>query len=238
MSLTGRTPDTSQIAAEIVNLAAHAVHARLDGALATSIVVWRGGRIDPGLCGSTAVAARPHQALAGTRPDPGDGGPAEHSAVALARTTGRPVQAALDDSSTAGLSAPGSTGARRLVAEPLPEVDGVLAAWLPGTPGNDPDPVAAEALHDSVSVVTAAVRNAEQLRGLVVVPETRLVIEQAKGMLMARHGVDADAAFTLLRRTSQQLNVPVRDLAHDVVAGRPPVGLADPLAHAAERPRV
>jgi hypothetical protein len=62
------------------------------------------------------------------------------------------------------------------------------------------------------------------------------VIEQAKGIIMARSGCDDDEAFETLRRASQQLNRPVRELAAHVVAhsqlpadqaSRPP---ADPAA--------
>jgi AmiR/NasT family two-component response regulator len=48
--------------------------------------------------------------------------------------------------------------------------------------------------------------------------ESRAVIEQAKGVLMACHGIDADEAFGLLRRQSQHRNVKLREVAHDVVA--------------------
>lgn len=42
-------------------------------------------------------------------------------------------------------------------------------------------------------------------------------IEQAKGILVATHGVDPDEAFGLLRRASNDKNVRLRDLAHVVV---------------------
>ncbi|MER6799842.1 ANTAR domain-containing protein, partial [Amycolatopsis mediterranei] len=42
---------------------------------------------------------------------------------------------------------------------------------------------------------------------------------QAKGIIMARRGVSADAAFDVLRRTSQDLNVKLADLAR-TLAGR------------------
>ena len=43
--------------------------------------------------------------------------------------------------------------------------------------------------------------------------QSRPVIEQAKGALMVTYGLDADDAFLLLRRYSQQVNVKVRDVA-------------------------
>jgi ANTAR domain-containing protein len=48
--------------------------------------------------------------------------------------------------------------------------------------------------------------------------ETMPVIEQAKGILMAQSGCDQDQAFDLLRRASQRSNVPVRELAAQLVA--------------------
>jgi GAF domain-containing protein len=49
--------------------------------------------------------------------------------------------------------------------------------------------------------------------------ESRAVIDQAKGILMEREGLDADAAFSMLRSASQNLNVKVRDIAHQIVDG-------------------
>jgi GAF domain-containing protein len=46
----------------------------------------------------------------------------------------------------------------------------------------------------------------------------RVVIEQAKGILMATRRCGPDAAFELLVRASQRENVKLRDLAHRVVA--------------------
>jgi hypothetical protein len=43
------------------------------------------------------------------------------------------------------------------------------------------------------------------------------VIEQAKGVLMARGGCRPDEAFDILRRASQRMNIKVRDLAADIV---------------------
>jgi GAF domain-containing protein len=47
--------------------------------------------------------------------------------------------------------------------------------------------------------------------------QTRAPIEQAKGVLMAIHNVDADAAFDLLRRESQATNIPVRTVAANLL---------------------
>ena len=47
--------------------------------------------------------------------------------------------------------------------------------------------------------------------------KSRPVIEQAKGMIMAREGVDADEAFDILRRASQRQNRKLRDVAVEIV---------------------
>lgn len=48
--------------------------------------------------------------------------------------------------------------------------------------------------------------------------ETQPVIEQAKGILIARTGCSPDEAFMVLRRASQRTNSKVRDLAARIVA--------------------
>ena len=48
---------------------------------------------------------------------------------------------------------------------------------------------------------------------------SRDVIGQAKGILMARAGVDEDAAFDLLRRASQRMNVKLAEVARRLVSG-------------------
>jgi transcriptional regulator with GAF, ATPase, and Fis domain len=55
--------------------------------------------------------------------------------------------------------------------------------------------------------------------------KTRAVIEQAKGMLMARSPqLTPDQAFDMLRAASQRENVKLRDIAQRLVDRRPPAG--------------
>lgn len=56
---------------------------------------------------------------------------------------------------------------------------------------------------------------AEALRWSI---DNRAPIEQAKGILMAVHGIDADAAFDTMRRHSQSSNRKLRDIAVELVA--------------------
>jgi GAF domain-containing protein len=48
--------------------------------------------------------------------------------------------------------------------------------------------------------------------------ESRAIIDQAKGILMARHGVSADEAFDMISRQSQLTNRKVRDIAAELAA--------------------
>jgi GAF domain-containing protein len=55
---------------------------------------------------------------------------------------------------------------------------------------------------------------AETIQGALV---NRAPIEQAKGMLMALHGIDANEAFDMLRRESQAKNIRLHVIASDLV---------------------
>ena len=58
--------------------------------------------------------------------------------------------------------------------------------------------------------------------GLSEAMRSRAVIEQAKGILMARSAdLDADGAFDLLRKASQRENIKLRDVAQRIVDRRP-----------------
>jgi len=58
---------------------------------------------------------------------------------------------------------------------------------------------------------------------LLRIAEHRAVIGQAKGMLMLITGCDADGAFALLRRYSQQRNVKLNEIAHRLVESVSPL---------------
>ena len=49
----------------------------------------------------------------------------------------------------------------------------------------------------------------------------RTLIEQAKGILMAKQGIDAALAFDLLRTVARSTRRPIVDVAHDLIAGHP-----------------
>jgi transcriptional regulator with GAF, ATPase, and Fis domain len=70
------------------------------------------------------------------------------------------------------------------------------------------------ATHASATVMLAA--KAENLEQAML---TRQKIGQAIGILMERYHLDADSAFSYLRRMSQNGNVKLRDLAAELVSG-------------------
>lgn len=63
---------------------------------------------------------------------------------------------------------------------------------------------------DSAEEQAAGERRAEHLHDAL---QTRELIGQAQGILMEREHITADAAFDLLRRASQHMNVKLRDVA-------------------------
>jgi GAF domain-containing protein len=121
--------------------------------------------------------------------------------------------------------APG--GVRSVVALPLREGEepvGVINVYSSqaGAFGPDICPVA-ELVAAAVGGVLQSVAEREALRDLAANLEkaltSRAVIDQAKGVLMARFGIDADDAFARLVALSNRLNVKLRDLALLVVEG-------------------
>ncbi len=77
---------------------------------------------------------------------------------------------------------------------------------------------------DVAEVIAVAVANADahaqlfdQARNMRIAMESRAVIEQAKGVLMAQRRVDAEVAFEILRDASQRYNRKLRDIAAGIV---------------------
>jgi GAF domain-containing protein len=75
--------------------------------------------------------------------------------------------------------------------------------------------IATIAILQNRAVVEARVLN-EQLSTAL---SSRVVIEQAKGMIAERHTVPVDQAFDKLRRHARNHNLRLADVAHDVVNG-------------------
>ena len=67
------------------------------------------------------------------------------------------------------------------------------------------------------SVALAAARNEDSLRQAI---DARHVIGQAQGILMERFDLNADQAFAVLRRYSQDKNLKLRAVAEEMIASR------------------
>jgi GAF domain-containing protein len=116
-------------------------------------------------------------------------------------------------------------GARAMVSLPLTVEGKVLGAL--NVYSHEPDAFSPEevsiaeviAAHASLAMHTAtALKEHRSLsEGLREAMQSRAVIEQAKGILMAQRKVTAEAAFDLLREASQHRNTKLRLVAEQVV---------------------
>jgi len=86
---------------------------------------------------------------------------------------------------------------------------------------HDEDVTRGEEIADFIAVAVAnaehSTRSAEDAANMRRAMESRATIEQAKGVLMERHKLTADAAFTVLAHASQRHNVKLRDVADHLV---------------------
>lgn len=114
------------------------------------------------------------------------------------------------------------TGIRTAVALPLfvaQDTMGALNLYSEHPDAFDESDVALAAVFAAhAAVALKAGRRAAQLQAKA---STRDIIGQAKGILMARSGVDEAEAFQLLKAASQRMNLKVRDVAEHVAEGRP-----------------
>jgi GAF domain-containing protein len=99
---------------------------------------------------------------------------------------------------------------------------------LYGTGGGDFDDAAVEVATTFAGYAAVAAANANVhattanlVRNLERALNSRAVIDQAKGILMAQHGISADAAFDLLAEQSQRANRKLHELAEELVAETP-----------------
>jgi hypothetical protein len=108
---------------------------------------------------------------------------------------------------------------------PSPSEDGVentanVLDSLPGwaaADGTDPEPPVDGAGHSTTHAEREIAYLAEENDNLRVAIDGRAVIEQAKGALMLRYGLDQTAAFAVLRRLSQDSNIKVHTIAETLV---------------------
>jgi len=121
------------------------------------------------------------------------------------------VQSTLSLPMVAGDAAVGAMNLYARVPDGFDEEDESLASDLAAAAG---------AVLVNVSAYWTAFDLSQQLSEAM---NTRAVIEQAKGMLMAQApGLTPDEAFDLLRRASQRENVKLRDIARGILERRTP----------------
>ena len=82
---------------------------------------------------------------------------------------------------------------------------------------DDDDVAVATIFSRHASVALAAAHNED---GLQVAIDARKLIGQAQGILMERYYIDADRAFTFMRRQSQDRNEKLRDIAQWIIDHR------------------
>jgi GAF domain-containing protein len=116
---------------------------------------------------------------------------------------------------------------RSSLSVPLPYQDATVGALniYSSEPAAFATPQSLDAGLQVAEAVAVAVVNAdahaqltEHARNMRVAMDSRAVIEQAKGVLMAQRHVDADQAFDMLREASQRYNRKLRDIAEGIVA--------------------
>ncbi len=211
--LADRAPE--EVLGEVTSIAARGI----PGAESTSITLVRGDRAYTAAhVGEMALAADELQYERGHGPclDAGRGG----------------VVLRIDDTRTEVrwpdyVARVVSTGVRSSLSVPLPYQGGCIGALnvYSGRPAAFTNPDSLAAGLDVAEAVAVAVANAdahaqlgEHSRNMRLAMESRSVIEQAKGVLMAQRGVDAEQAFEILREASQRANRKLRDIAVGVVA--------------------
>jgi GAF domain-containing protein len=119
------------------------------------------------------------------------------------------------------------TGVRSSLSVPLPYQGSSVGALniYSSEPRSFAAPESLEAGLEVAETIAVAVVNADahaqlsdQARNMRLAMDSRAVIEQAKGVLMAQRHVDSDQAFEILREASQRYNRKLRDIALGIVA--------------------
>jgi GAF domain-containing protein len=124
-----------------------------------------------------------------------------------------------------------TTPVRSSLSVPLPYQGSSIGALniYSSEPAAFASPGSLRAGTDVAEVIAVAVANAdahaqlfEQARNMRLAMESRAVIEQAKGVLIAQRHVTAELAFETLREATQRYNRKLRDIAFGIVESTQP----------------
>lgn len=231
VALAGSTADGSSDVPGPLSVLAQRAPALL-GARAATVVFAPGGYDAAHAAGSDPqVSHLEHEAI-GWREGPGhDCHRAGAGPWAQAALTGRPARQRWPHYTPRALR----LGYTHVVALPLRErtvtsgglilLSGAQRAFSPATL------VLGRSLADFTAVILERAREADHSRTLTTQLEhaliSRVVIEQAKGMLATRWAVPLDEAFDLLRKHARSRQRPLRDVAREVIEGRADPDLTD-----------
>lgn len=131
-----------------------------------------------------------------------------------------------------------SLGYTHVVALPLREPTGTTGALIllsrAGRVFSPETLLLGRSLADFTAVILERSREVDRSRKLTAQLEhaltSRVVIEQAKGVLATRHAMTPGEAFDLLRKHARSHQRPLRDVAGEVVAGQADPELTDPVS--------
>lgn len=105
---------------------------------------------------------------------------------------------------------------RRIGTELAPEAKRHLTEALDALDGRVPlEDACRRAVEDALACIELLEAQVHQLQTAL---DTRIVIEQAKGVLAERSGGPVEAAFDVLRKRSQLQNRKLREIAAEIVA--------------------
>jgi GAF domain-containing protein len=204
----------SEVLTEIVTIASRGI----PGAESTSITLVRGDEaFTAAHSGEMALAADEAQYAKGYGPcmDAGRGGVLllvedMRSETRWPDYTPRAVEVGVRSSMSVPLPYQGSSiGALNVYSTQV----GAFTSEAATTAGTQ----VAEAVAVAIVNADAHARVVDQAHNMRLAMESRAVIEQAKGVLMAQRGIEADEAFDMLRDASQRYNRKLRDIATGIV---------------------
>jgi len=229
VALAGGTADGPPDVAATLSVLAHRSPALL-GVDAAAVVYAPGEGETRHVAGSGREVSRLERDAEGRREGPGHDSRLAHGLRVQAALGHGPVRQRWPHYAPRALA----LGYTRVAALPLrerPRPVGalVLLAGGPRSPFPEDTLALGQSLADFTSAVLRRAREAERSRALTSQLEqaltSRVIVEQAKGILAARWAVTVDDAFTRLRGYARARQRSLHDVAREVVEGRADPGL-------------